>query len=124
MLTNYFVTIAISTVLGALSSLGVGGGSLLILWLTLVLQLPYPSARILNLLFFIPGAIVSSFYRLKGGSLPIRKAIRPILSGCIGAAIFSILGKQIDPTILRKLFGGLLLLIGLRELFYRPRKPK
>jgi threonine/homoserine/homoserine lactone efflux protein len=47
-----------------------------------------------------------------------------ILWGCIAAALFTFVGRLIDTTLLRKCFGGLLLITGLRELFYRPRNAK
>ena len=65
MLDSFIVSVIVSSVLGFLAGIGVGGGSLLILWLTLVLQMEYPQARIINLLFFLPSAIVASLFRWK-----------------------------------------------------------
>lgn len=48
------VALIVGTVLGFLTGLGVGGGSLLILWLTLALEMPQTAARGINLLFFCP----------------------------------------------------------------------
>jgi len=48
MLTSLPVAVLVGLVLGFLAGLGVGGGSLLILWLTMVLQMPYPQARTIN----------------------------------------------------------------------------
>ena len=124
MLESLPVVLLISALLGFLAGLGVGGGSLLILWLTLVLEMAYPQARVLNLSFFIPCAIVSSFFRWKQGALPVKKILPAIIAGSIGAAIFSIVSNQLDIGLLKKLFGGLLLLAGIRELFYRPKKAK
>ena len=52
MLDSVPVIFIIATILGFLAGIGVGGGSLLILWLTLVLEMPQETARIINLLFF------------------------------------------------------------------------
>ena len=57
MLESFPVCIAVGTILGFLAGLGIGGGSLLILWLTMVLGMPQPEARFINLLFFLPAAI-------------------------------------------------------------------
>ena len=38
------------------------------------------------------------------------------------AALFSFLSTRVDVENFRKLFGGLLLITGLREIFYRPRE--
>lgn len=122
MLESVPVVIAVSTVLGFLAGIGVGGGSLLILWLTLVLGMPHPQARILNLLFFLPTAIAASVFRWKQGKLDIKKVLPAIISGCVAAAVFSLLFQNMDTTILKKLFGGLLLITGIRELMYKPKK--
>lgn len=124
MLESFPVLLAVGSVLGFLAGLGVGGGSLLMLWLTLVIGTDHSVARNINLLFFIPGAIISSVFRWKQGSLNIKKILPAVLLGCISAGVFSVLGKQLDTGIFRKLFGVLLLLTGLREVCYRPRKAR
>ncbi len=121
---NPLLSIIVGLILGFLAGLGVGGGSLLILWLTLVTGTDHAVARAINLLFFLAAAGSVSFFRWHKGDLE-RKTIWPaIISGCIAAVICSWLGTQIDQSILKKIFGGLLLIAGVRELFYRPRKAK
>lgn len=124
MVTSIPVCIIVGSILGFLSGLGVGGGSLLMIWLTAVAQIDYPVARSINLLFFIPTAIIASIYRWKQGSLRLQKLLPAILAGVILAAVFSILNRYLEITLLKKLFGILLLFTGLREIFYRPRKFK
>ena len=72
--------IAVSTVLGFLSGLGVGGGSLLMLWLTGPLGWPQAQARALNLLFFLPGASLATFLRRK--RIPWKQLLPEALRGC------------------------------------------
>ena len=107
--------------LGFLSGIGIGGGSLLMLWLTLVLEMPQPTARMLNLLFFLPTALIASLFRWKQGALEIKKILPAVVAGSISAALFSCISRQADTELLKKLFGVLLLITGLRELFYRPK---
>ena len=122
MLESIPFVLAISTLLGFLAGIGVGGGSLLIMWLTIVLQMHYPQARILNLLFFLPSALVASFFRWKQGSLQVKKILPAILAGSVAAAAFSILSNHMDIQLLKKAFGVLLLITGIRELLYRPKQ--
>ncbi len=124
MLNSLPIMLLVGSVLGFLAGLGVGGGSLLILWLTLVLDMPHSAARTINLLFFIPAAVISSLFRWKQGTLNLKKVLPAIICGCISAAIFSAVSKHIDISMLKKLFGVLLLATGLRELFYRERKAR
>jgi uncharacterized membrane protein YfcA len=118
------VATAAGLVLGFLSGLGVGGGSLLILWLTVVLGLPQEAARGINLLFFLPCALTACLFRLKQGTLKMRHCLPAILAGTVSAAVFSVAAGYIDTGILRKPFGILLILTGIRELFYRFRKDR
>lgn len=121
MLDSWPFSLLIGIILGFLSGLGVGGGSLLLLWLTSVLSLPYPTARIFNLLFFLPCAVISSLFRWKESKLSVKKILPAIVAGCISAGIFSVIGSVTDTGTIQKLFGGLLLITGLRELLYKPK---
>ena len=114
--------VMVGMVLGFLSGLGTGGGSLLILWLTLGLGMAQPEARAINLMFFIPSALVACLFRWRQGGLDIKKILPAILAGSISAGIFSVLGSRLDTSLLQKLFGGLLIFTGIRELFYKPKR--
>ncbi len=124
MLTSFPLAILIATALGFLAGLGVGGGSLLILWLTLVLNVSQAQARIMNLMFFIPAALISCLFRWKQGKLNLKKVLPGILAACLAAGIFSVVSRYMELNILKKLFGGLLLFTGLREIFYKPKAGK
>jgi uncharacterized membrane protein YfcA len=123
-MTDFFLALAVGTILGFLAGLGTGGGSLLILWLTLVLQMPHNLAGTVNLMFFLPSALVACLFRFKQGKLDIKRTLPALMAGCVGAVVFSYLQGKINAEILRKPFGILLLLTGIRELFYRPRNAK
>jgi uncharacterized membrane protein YfcA len=122
MLESFSVSVLVGTILGVLSGLGTGGGSLLILWLTLMLGMDQETARSINLMFFIPSALVACLFRWKQGRLDIKKVLPAIIAGSIASGLFTFLSRDMDTTMLRKLFGGLLIVTGLRELLYRPKK--
>ena len=124
MLNSILFNIIVGAVLGYLSGLGVGGGSLLILWLTLVANVPQEIARSINLMFFLPTALISSLFRWKKGKLKIKNVLPAMLGGMVAAILFAWLSRHISSEALKAPFGILLLVTGVRELFYRPRKPK
>ena len=124
MLNTLPVMLTVGALLGFLSGLGVGGGSLLMLWLTLILGLEHNVARDINLLFFLPAAFIATLFRQKQGTLQFKKILPAIIAGSISAALFAWLSRYLDLGLVKKLFGGLLLFTGLRELFYRPRKAR
>lgn len=115
------VILLVGTALGFLSGLGIGGGSLLILWLTLVMQADTPTARQINLLFFLPSALIAAFFRWKQGSVPLKKIWPAILAGCAGALIVSLLTQKLNVSLLKKLFGMLLIITGLTEIFRKQK---
>ena len=122
MVNSFFFSTLAGVFLGYLAGLGIGGGSLLILWLTLVLQMDQPTARAINLMFFIAAAGAVSIFRWKDGHFNLKPILPAILSGCISAFLFSYLGKELDITILKKLFGVLLLGTAIREILYKPKQ--
>ncbi len=71
------VCILVGIVLGFLSGLGVGGGSLLILWLTAVLSMEQRTAQGVNLLFFLPAAIAACLFHSRQGRLQWRWRCQP-----------------------------------------------
>lgn len=124
MLESIPFSIAVGIILGFLTGLGTGGGSLLVLWLTLALHMDAAQARIINLMFFLPAALVASVFHWHQGRIPFKKIILPALSGCTAAAAFALIGQKMNTESLQKLFGVLLLFTGAKELFYRPRNPR
>ena len=124
MVTSLWISITVGLVLGFLAGLGIGGGSLLIIWLTLIAGVSSPEARWINLVFFLTAAGAVSIFRWKKGQLNLRLLLPAIISGCIAAAVFSWLRSYIPTQLLKKGFGILLLATGIRELFYRPRNAK
>ena len=124
MLESLPVAAIVGTMLGFLSGLGIGGGSLLILWLTAVLGMDPQTARGINLLFFLPSAVIACLLRRKHGMPAISKLLPAILGGTAAAAAATWLATQITPELLRKPFGFLLLLTAARELLYRRKKPR
>ena len=118
------LAILVGAILGFLAGLGVGGGSLLILWLTLVLKIPTDTAAGINLLFFVPTAVTASLFRLKQGKLDLKRILPALIAGVATAVIMTMVSENFDSELLRKPFGILLLATGIRELFYRPRKAR
>ena len=124
MLNSLPISILMGLLFGFSAGLGLGGGSLLMMWLTLAVGIDHPTARAINLMFFIVAAGSVCLFRLKKQSLDLKPIVPAIIAGCIAAGLCSLLGRNMDTQILRKIFGILLLFTGVRELLYRPRKAK
>ena len=123
-MVDFIFPLVIGILLGFLAGMGVGGGSLLLLWLTQVAQLEQTQARMINLLFFLPAALISTLFRRKQQQIAVKPAISEVIAGCTAAVLLTMISRNIDVTLLKKLLGGLLILTGIREVFYRPRKAR
>ena len=115
------VNFLVGAVLGFLSGLGVGGGSLLLLWLTFVADIPQPEARTMNLMFFLPCAFVSTVFRRKQCRPDWHLALPAIGTGLVGAVAGNVLGPALNTGLLKKAFGVLFIVCGIRELQYKPK---
>ncbi|MCB6366283.1 sulfite exporter TauE/SafE family protein [Intestinibacillus massiliensis] len=118
MLLNFLVGLAT----GVLSGFGIGGGSLLILWLTGVAGVPQFRAGGLNLLYFICCAPTALLSHIKNKLVEWRAVLWCTAAGVPTSVLAAVLASWVDTDWLRRGFGVLLLYIGLRELFCK--KPK
>ena len=116
------IALMMGTLLGFLTGLGIGGGSLLILWLTLVLGIDSFAARGIVLLFFIPAAVISSIFRWKQGTISIRSSLPAMIAGSIAAMACSYLSTMVDAHVLDRFFGIILISAGIRELLYKGKR--
>lgn len=122
MVNTFLVALIIGSALGFLSGLGTGGGSLLILWLTLVMGMDGYTSRLINLMFFIPSAVIVCLFRAKQHRFHVKKVLPAIIAGSISSGICAIIVRKMDIVLLQRCFGYLLLLIGTRQLLSKPKK--
>ena len=111
-------------VCGVFSGLGIGGGTLLMVWMTAVMGIEQRMAQGINLLYFLPTAVCALIFHIKNRLIRWRVVIPAAITGCLTAAGAAFLATAIDATLLRKLFGGFLLLVGLNEMFGRHARDK
>ena len=101
---------------GILSGFGVGGGTLLLVYMTVVAGLDQHLAQGINLLYFLPAGLLALPNHIKNGYIETRALLPAIGAGlvCAGAAAWA--ATAIDTGVLKKWFGVFLVLIGLWEL--------
>lgn len=97
---------------GILSAWGIGGGTLLLLCMTLFLDVDVRTARTINLLYFLPTAGMSLPQHRKSGYLDAKALRRLIPTGVLCALAGVWLSAQIDTVLLRRVFGVFLLWAG------------
>lgn len=104
----------LSALLGAM---GFGGGSVLIIYLTTATDVSQKEAQGINLVFFVATAFFALISNAKKG-LVDKSSLKSFLPlSLIGLAVGILLLPVIPSYLLKKLFGGALLLLGIKELF-------
>ena len=107
---------------GILSAWGVGGGTLLLLIMTLFFGVDHTAAQGINLLYFLPTAGVSLFFHRKNRLLDKAAIRQAVPAGLVSAAAAVWLATTVDVEILRKPFGVFLLFTGVMTLRQTKRK--
>ena len=101
---------------GIFASMGLGGGMVLIVYLTVFVGFSQIAAQGINLVFFIPIAIISLVLHTKNKLVEWKKAVPAVLWGTAAVIISAWLANRIEQSLLSKAFGIFLILMGLKEL--------
>lgn len=113
---SWLIAFVAGAATGVLSAFGIGGGSLLLIYLTTFANLGQHEAQGLNLLYFLPAACAALPAHKKNGLLDKGTILPAILAGLAAAALTAWMSNGLDTRILRKLFGVFLLYIGVTQL--------
>lgn len=102
---------------GIVTALGMGGGTVLILLFGLFTEIEQHVIQGVNLIVFIPTALISILLNLKEKSINLKLAKSVIISGIFGAILGSFLSFKFSNVLLKKIFGIFLLLIAIMETY-------
>ena len=110
---NIFLLILFGLIGGILGGMGMGGGTLLIPLLTIFLGLNQIEAQAINLIAFIPMAIIAIIIHAKNKLINFKISIPLIISGVIFSVLGALLANSINTLILKTAFGVFLVALGL-----------
>ncbi len=111
------IYILFGAISGIISSMGMGGGTILIYLLTAISGIEQHIAQGINLVFFVPTCIVSIIINLKNKNIQKNTAIIVIISGIIGATIGAKISLKMNVNELRKYFGVFLIGIAIYQIY-------
>ena len=116
MVTQWILPLLAGAVTGVLSGFGVGGGTLLLVYMTVFAGLDQHLAQGINLLYFLPAGLMALPAHWKNGYVD-REALLPAVgAGLVLAALAAWGATALDVGILRKCFGAFLVVTGAMEL--------
>ena len=102
---------------GIVSGTGMGGGTILILCLSIFLGIDQKMAQATNLIFFVPTSIAAIYVNIKQKKIDFKVAKVIIIFGIIGAIIGGVVAQKINTRVLKKLFGIFLIFIAIHEIY-------
>lgn len=118
---SWFFGILVGFSTGVISGFGVGGGTLLVLWLTLVEHMDQLRAGGVNLVYFAACGLPALLGHIKNGLVEGQAVLWCVLLGVPACLAGSLAAAGMDVGLLRRGFGVLLLVVGVKELFYSDR---
>lgn len=121
---DFVISAAAALFTGLLASLGVGGGMILMVYLTIFAGISQITAQGINLVFFLPIAVLALIFHSRNKLVEWKKIIPAIITGAIGAVLGTYLAQYLGSDILKKIFAGFIFLIGIKEIFSKREKPQ
>ncbi|MEA5060692.1 MAG: sulfite exporter TauE/SafE family protein [Candidatus Pelethousia sp.] len=104
---------------GMLAGMGMGGGTLLIPVLSLLLGVAQHQAQGVNMFSFLPAALVALWVHRKEGRVALKTSWPIIGAGIVGAVLGALGATVLEGPWLKKIFGTFLIILG----FFQWRKP-
>ena len=118
---EYFWYVMIGIIGGLIGGMGMGGGTLLIPLLSIFCGISQHTAQAINLIAFIPMAVVALIIHIKNKYVKFDKVILIILVGVITCIIGCHVAKVMSGDLLKRCFGGFLVLLSIFQ-FYQQIK--
>lgn len=94
---------------GVLGGMGMGGGTLLIPLLSIFYNVSQHTAQAVNLIAFIPMAVVALIIHIKNKLVDFKDILYIILPGLAACVLGCYIARAMNGEILRRCFGGFLL---------------
>ena len=119
-----FAIIISSFLSGLLGAMGFGGGAVLIIYLTTFLSLEQKQAQGINLMFFLITGVFALIGNGRKGLIDKKKLPLFLLTALPGLVIGYLLLPITKTVVLKKLFGAVLVILGIKEIFKRKDAPR
>ena len=118
---EWLLPLAAGAATGVLSGFGVGGGTLLLVYMTAFAGMDQRLAQGINLLYFLPAGLMALPAHLKNGYVEKKALLPAIGAGLVLAALGAWAASAMEVGLLKKLFGLFLLAVGGEQLLGKSR---
>ena len=104
---------------GILAGMGMGGGTLTLPLLVLVMGVGQLTAQFANLIAFLPSGTIALGVHAKNGLVKTDNLLYLLLPALVTCAVASLFATKIEGDILKKLFGGFLCAVAVGSLAFK-----
>lgn len=119
---EWILPLAVGAATGVLSGFGVGGGTLLLVYMTAFAGVEQRLAQGVNLLYFLPAGLMALPAHRRNGYIEKAALLPAVGTGLLCAALSAWAATAMEVGLLRKFFGAFLIAVGLAELLKRDKK--
>lgn len=111
------VAFLVAAVTGVLTGAGIGGGTLLLLYLTAVQGVAQGAAQGMNLSYYVATAAPALVGHIRKKRITVKAVLPALVAALVGAGAGAVLSAIAGADLLRRVFGVLWIAIGARELW-------
>lgn len=116
---NTFFDVLAGAVCGVLSGFGIGGGSLLLLYMAQIAGIDQTRSQGINLIYFIPSSVAALISHIKNKLVSFKTLVWTVPPAIIMSILGSLAATSIPSVLLRKFFGIFLTITGVKILLSR-----
>jgi len=119
---SFVIAILIGAATGIISSWGIGGGTLLVLYMSAFTKISQQSAQGINLLYFLPTAVAALISHIRNKLIDWKCVLPAVIAGVPFAVATSLLATGLETKLLGKCFSVFVIIVGVSEFFRKPKK--
>lgn len=112
---TYLLFAIVGMLAGVIGGMGMGGGTVLIPLLTLFGKVSQHTAQAVNLIAFLPMAIVALCFHVKNKLVDFKGILFVMLPGVVFSATFGYIASNVDGEVLKRVFGGFLIALSVLQ---------
>lgn len=120
---SFLIYLVIGFFSGLLGGMGMGGGTILIPALTIIMGVEQHVAQATSLIAFLPTAALSLSVHKKNGLVSYSGMWFLIIPAVITSVLGGLIAANLSGIVLKKLFGAFLVALGVKGLFSLKLKP-
>jgi uncharacterized membrane protein YfcA len=121
---KFAIAVLAGALTGVVSAWGIGGGTLLVIYMSAFAKVPQQSAQGINLLYFLPTAAAALVTHIKNKLVDWKAVIPTVVAGVPAAIAASLLAMRLETDLMRKIFGWFVVAVGVSEFFRKPKPEK